>query len=305
MERWKNLWYETRRIWPILLVIAAAVFWLGDVAQLKVQVYTLSMVGLVVWASHLVRKAMFPYLDMSTMVRKGSESPVGAAIIFAAVIALLSVIIVASAANAMPPDRSRPLLPVLAKIEAQQWPGIVYPQVPAGQVEQESSWKKRAELRTSREHGRGLVQLTIAYRDDGSERFNSYREAVASFQALATWDWQAEPYRVDYQLTYLVLQDRANAQRVRALGIVDPAETWKAALVCYNAGPGRVLKRRAYALARGLPAERWSGGLDQAHGPAEDRILYGRPLWQAVNEYPLKIFRRAAGYPCATCHGDA
>lgn len=303
MQLIRTLGYELYRLWPLLAIIAAALILLGDVAQLAVQLYTLSMVAMVVAVVHLIRKALFPYVDLSTLVSRAKDSPAGAAIVYAATVALISVIILASTGHAAGiPERARPLLPVLVEAQAMHWPDMPLQHIPAGQVEQESSWREDAELRTSREHGRGLVQLTVAYRADGSERFNSYREAVRTFPALAGWDWREDPYSVRHQLAYLVLQDRANFGRVTRLGIDDPEQAWRAGLVCYNAGPGRVLKRRAYALAEGLPADRWTGGLEDAHGPAEDRVLYGRPLWQLVNEYPLKILRRAEKYRHVVCH---
>jgi len=164
----------------------------------------------------------------------------------------------------------------------------------AGQVEQESSWKDHATLKTSRELGRGLVQLTIAYNRSGSERFNAYRDAVR-LGPLSGWNWKADPYNPRYQLSYLVLRDRDTFKQTRLI-MSDDAESWKAALVAYNAGMGRVLSRRASARVLGLPTNRWSGGLEQAHRGKENTLLYGRPLWQAVNEYPVVIFRKSNKY---------
>lgn len=191
-------------------------------------------------------------------------------------------------------DRSKSFLPVLSQVIDQYWPTAPGRPIMAGKIEQESSWKERATLKTSRELGRGLGQLTIAYRADGSERFNTYRNAV-KMKALKDWDWQADPYNVRYQLTYSVLTDRSNFVMVRPYSVND-YQAWKCALVCYNAGSGRWLSRRHNAKTMGLPADRWDNGLDQAHGPGEASLLYGRPLWQAVNEYPTVIFKRSLKY---------
>ena len=193
------------------------------------------------------------------------------------------------------PERSRPYIPILREQIGKHWPAMPLRHIPAGQVEQESGWKERATLKTSRELGRGFGQLTITYRADGSERFNTYRDAVR-FKALRGWDWRNDPYNVRYQLAYVVLQDRANFGQMGALGFIDAAETWKAALVCYNAGPGRVLNRRAVALAKGMPHDRWTGGLDRAYSQKEAVMLYGRPLYEAVNEYPRVVFKKAEKY---------
>ena len=192
-------------------------------------------------------------------------------------------------------ERAARHLPTLRGAVDEHWPDAPLRHVMAGQVEQESTWKERATLKTSRELGRGLVQLTIAYRKDGTERFNAYRDA-ARIRALRGWDWEQDPYNTTYQLTYLVLTDRANYRQMQGLRFIDAAETFKAALVCYNAGPGRVLNRRALALAKGIPHDRWTGGLDRAYSQKEAVMLYGRPLYEAVNEYPRVVFKKAEKY---------
>lgn len=289
----QTLLYELRRIWPLLAVVLLSLLVFGGGEQLAVQLYTLSMVAMVLIVAHLVRRSLFSYVDLSNLVARAKESPVGSAVIFASVIALIIAILCTSARAEIPPG-ARQHLPTLNAIVTEEWPTVCLPQVMAGQVEQESGWKTRATLKTSRELGRGLTQLTIAYKSDGRERFNAYRDAVRLRQ-LAAWDWQADPYNPRYQLTYLVLRDRAAYARYSRL-MATSTDTWCATLVSYNAGEGRVLKRRALALATGRPADRWEGGLAEAHGPAENVLLYGRPLWQAVNEYPARVFTRAEKY---------
>lgn len=207
----------------------------------------------------------------------------------------VATILIATSLWASLPIRSRPYIPILREAIQDYWPAMPLCHIPAGQVEQESGWKEKATLKTSRELGRGFGQLTITYRADGSERFNTYRDAV-KYKALSKWDWHNDPYNARYQLTYIVLQDRANFRQMEKLRFVDAAETWKAALVCYNAGPGRVLNRRALALAKGMPHDRWTGGLDRAYSDKEARMLYGRSLYEAVNHYPAVVFRKAKKY---------
>lgn len=292
----KTLLYELRRVWPLLLVIVAALAWFGDGAQLAVQLYTLSMTALVLIVAHLVRKSLFGYADLSALVANANDSPTGSAIVFASIIALIIALLFAGTAHGEAIlERARPHLPVLSGAFDAHWPEAPLRCVAAGQIEQESGWKTMATLQTSRELGRGLAQLTIAYRSDGSERFNAYSDAVRQYAALRSWDWQTDPYNVRHALTYVVLRARAEWTAMRKL-MVDEIESWRAGLVCYNAGRGRVLKRRAYAKAVGLPEDRWAGGLEYAHDQTEAKLLYGKPLWQAVNHYPVAVFRRAVKY---------
>lgn len=291
----RTILYELRRLWPLLAVVALALLVFGDMAQLAVQLYTLSMAALVLIVAHLVRRSLFPYADLSDLVRIAKHSPGAAAAVFLGIVALIISLLFVATARAEPiPSRALPLLPALAQARTTHWPTAPLPQVMAGQVEQESSWKEKATLKTSRELGRGLVQLTIAYDSSGRERFNSYRDAVR-IKALSSWDWQSDPYNVAYQLAYLVLRDRAEFAGMRPM-FRDDAQAWMGTLVGYNAGKGRVMKRRAFARDQGLPVDRWEGGLALAKDPTEARLLYGRPLREAVNEYPRVIFARSVKY---------
>lgn len=289
-----TLIYELRRLWPLLVVIALALVVFGDGAQLAVQLYALSMVGLVLIVAHLIRKSLFPYVDLSFLVNQAKGEPLAAAVVFASIVALIVSLLFATSARAEVPERAKALLPILSAAVSEHWSNAPLSHIMAGQVEQESSWKQQATLKTSRELGRGLVQLTIAYKSDGSERFNSYRDAVR-MRALAGWDWERDPYNIRYQLTYLVLRDRAEFAGMRPL-FSNETETWKASLVCYNAGKGRVLKRRHFAKAQGLPVDQWDGGLAEAKDPTEAKLLYGRSLRELVNEYPRKVLTRAEKY---------
>lgn len=90
---WNTFKTEIFRIWPLLLIIALALVILGDWAQLAVQLYRLSMVALVLISAHLIRKALFPYLDLSTFTAKAKESPTGSGLVALALFGLLTVII--------------------------------------------------------------------------------------------------------------------------------------------------------------------------------------------------------------------
>lgn len=291
-----------KKTWILLAIIVAGLIIFGDAAQLAVVIFNLSAVALVLLLADFIltsreKWGLFPTLNLDAVISSASSTPVSAALLFIGIVVLLVTILflaVPSVRAAEIPARAVSLLPVLSKSMDATWPAAPLRHIPAGQVEQESAWKEKATLSTSRELGRGLVQMTIAYGKDGRERFNIYRDAVR-YRQLQGWDWQRDPYNVRYQLTFLTLQDKANFQQVRPY-FVDDAEAWKGALVCYNAGTGRWLQRRANARRLGIPSDRWNGGLDRAYTKGESAILYGRPLWQAVNEYPRVVFKRAEKY---------
>lgn len=199
-------------------------------------------------------------------------------------------------ASAGIPAQAKELLPLLASVVQAQWPACPEPWVIAGKIEQESNWRIRAELKTSREYGFGLGQITIAYNADGTERFNNFTEAlrVTMMTKTITWSTRFDPR---FQLTYSVLSDRSNFAAASTF-FDDDASRTAGMLVAYNAGLGGLVRRKAAAVERGIAVPRkWFGGLSEIHARSEERLLYGKPLWQRINEYPALILNvRAPKY---------
>ena len=199
---------------------------------------------------------------------------------------IMALLLLAGVAQAAIPPGAVKNLPVMKKAFLSIWPQAPMLHIPAGQVEQESDWNEHATLRTSRELGRGLCQMTV------TKKFNIYLDAV-KYKALKGWDWKNDPYNAEKQLTFLAYQDRDHYNESKA---INAEEQWKITLVRYNAGDGRINARRRYAIAKGLPTDRWTGGLELAHSPLENSILYGSTLWKMVNAYPTLIFKKAEKY---------
>ena len=85
--------HVAKRTWPLLIVSAAVL--IPDTGSFVV-LYALAITLLVSVVSHLVRKILFPYVDMSLFAARASETPTGAAIVFASVSVMLSTIIFAT-----------------------------------------------------------------------------------------------------------------------------------------------------------------------------------------------------------------
>lgn len=179
-------------------------------------------------------------------------------------------------------------LPVLQNKIDTYWPELTLPQIIAGQIEQESQWNPKATLKTSRELGRGLAQMTI------TPSFNIYKDAV-TMKPLKTWDYKKDPYNPANQLTFAVLTNRSNFKQV-SRWFNNDTERFAGALIAYNAGMGTVLQRRALAIRQGKENGKWFGGLDGVRLPYEKRKLYGRNLGDMRNEYPVVIFKRSEKY---------
>ena len=284
---------ELLRLLPFLALCGLTLFFYkGDYEPFIGAINILSIFSLVALFGHYLRKSLFPYANLQVAWTAAVEkNSMPAALVYVAKIAFLFGLIwlatgfispsVAGAASE-PTARAKRHLPALKTAIDTHWPAAPMRHYIAAQIEQESAgWNPRAELKTSREYGIGLAQITIAYNADGTERFNNFKAAQRIFK---DWKWE-DRFNVKYQLGYAVINDRSSFQQVSRL-MRDDDSRWRASLVSYNAGYGTVLQRRALAIRSGVPADRWVGGLDQVAMPYEQKLLYGRPLGKMRNEYP-------------------
>jgi len=88
-----NLKREAVRLLPVMAV--AGLILIPDSSSAVVW-FAMGISLLLVGMSHLLRKFLFPYLDLERFAEKASETAVGAAIIFASVAYILSTIISSS-----------------------------------------------------------------------------------------------------------------------------------------------------------------------------------------------------------------
>lgn len=202
-------------------------------------------------------------------------------------ISLLFFLVITSA-HADMIEKSKPYVTLIKNLYVEYWKDAPNKHILFGQIEQESSWNPKARLHTSREDGYGLGQVTV------TPRFNNFLTAKG-YAPLKKWNWKLDPYNVNNQLTFAVLQNRSNFNQVQRLFKNDDERT-KGMLVSYNAGLGRVLKRRQIAIAKRYTADSWTNGLEDVHDNFEKTKLYGRPLYIVVNEYPKIIFKKAEKY---------
>ncbi|WP_395406321.1 hypothetical protein ACHMW6_06515 [Pseudoduganella sp. UC29_106] len=236
-----------------------------------------------VGASHWARKALmdYPEADMRSLFRKAGQSPTGAGLALIAVavmfVGLLVVFAPRAHAGELPPGALK-YGTVLKAEQMRYWPGHPDPAILGALVEQESCvslkssrcWNPAAKLKTDREEGAGMGQVTRAYRADGSLRFDTLADLSKRYAPLADWSWGNVYQRPDLQLRAVVLLSKESAMPFRAAPAM--LEFGDAG---YNGGIGGVQKeRRACQMTRGCDAGRWFGHVE-AHCLKSRQPLYG------------------------------
>lgn len=263
-----------------LLVLAALFATDPDKQGLTTGMLVLGLVTaiLAVAFAHLGRKALhdYPEADARRLFAKAGENPVGAGL---ALIALAIVLygllgLFGGAARAqdvrtyIPPAADQYRLTFQSEQQA-AWPDHPRPEVLPALVEHESCiglrhsrcWNPSSRLKTAREEGAGLGQLTRAWRPDGSTRFDALAEMRQAHPALRDLHWGNVYSRPDLQLRAVVLKVRGDYMALRAVG--DPVERLAFADAAYNGGLGGVQKeRRACGMKPDCDPQYWFGHVE-------------------------------------------
>lgn len=251
-------------------------------------------------ASHLARKWLmdYPEADMRRLFAKASEGSIGAGLALIAMsivlLGLLMVFAPRAKADALPSGFAK----YGATLKAEQvryWPDHPYPAVLAALVEQESCislkskgcWNPAAKLKTDREEGAGMGQITRAYRADGSLRFDSLAGLRNQYGGdLAELSWGSVYRRPDLQLRAIVLMSRDAARPFRAapsmLAFGDAA---------YNGGAGGVQKeRRACKMTPGCDAGLWFDHVELHCLKSRQPLYGGRNACDINREHVRNVF---------------
>lgn len=148
--------------------------------------------------------------------------------------------------------RAVPLLPIIKEQTEKYAPGLKSPWVVAAIIDHETCpgyksskcWSPFAELRNSREHGLGLLQMTRTWNADGSIRFDNIRNLRNKYPvALGELDWDTYKHRVDLQLRSGTILFYEEYQRLRY--VTDESNRLHMSRSAYNGGGGRVAQARS------------------------------------------------------------
>lgn len=234
--------------------------------------------------------------------RRALEHPIGAGLVFLALALLTGMLFMAFSARAtaaeLPPGAVQYLL-VLKAEQSSFWSDVPLRSALAAQVEQETCaslksakcWNPRAELKTSREVGFGLSQLTV------TSKFDNFAEARKLDKSLQEWNF-ADRYDPRRQLRTLVLMDRS-AYRSLTRFVPDPTERLAMTLSAYNGGLGGVLQdRRLCATVDGCDPKRWFGNVETHSLKAKVKAAgYGQSFFCVNRSYPQNVmFTRRVKY---------
>lgn len=258
-----------------------------------------------VTAAHLGRKALtdYPEADQRRLFTKAGESPVGAglALIALAIVFVGLLLVFAPRAHAGTlPAGFHTYGPVLKAEQRQFWPDHPDPAALAALVEQESCvslkspkcWNPGARLKTDREEGAGMGQITRAYRADGSMRFDALADLRDQYDAeLGALSWDSIYQRPDLQLRALVLMSRDAARPFRA------SAAWlHFGDAGYNGGVAGVQKeRRACKLSAACDPAQWFGHVERHCLKSRQPLYGGRSACDINREHVRNVFlvRRA------------
>jgi len=212
----------------------------------------------------------------------------GRCILAAAVLFLFAT---SNARAAAPPAAALAYLPLLQAEQRAWWPDMPQPSVLGAQVEQETCaslthpkcWNPRAELRTPREYGFGLGQVTV------TSRFNVFEELRAAHPAaLGSWRWD-ERYDPQMQLRGLVLKDLGAFNQVHDAATVHDRMAFT--LAGYNGGLGGVRSDRVMCAATaGCDPGRWFGHVERTSLKARQAVQgYGSSFFEINRGYVRQI----------------
>lgn len=249
--------------------------------------------------AHLARKALhdYPEADARKLFAMAGGSPIGAGLALVALAIVISALLGlfgrAAHAHEIHP-RALALAPSLKAEVDQHWPDIPMRSYVPALISHESCisyrhsrcWSPTSQLKTHREEGAGLGQLTRAWRPDGTTRFDALAEMRDRHPALRELDWATIYNRPDLQIRTLVLQSRGNFLALRT--VVDPMQRLAMADAAYNGGlRGVENERRACHITTGCDPQQWWGHVERTCLKSR-APLYGTRSACDINRHHVK-----------------
>lgn len=295
--------HRTLLVWLAPVLVLAAL-WATDPdggATTKQWIVRVLVGVFLIALSHWVRRAYFDYpeADVRTLFRRAGSTSTGSGLALIAVAIFLFAVLMLFAGRAgaqdvrtFIPPQAHQHLPTLAAERARFWSDHSQPELLPALIEHESClrlthsrcWNPASRLKSAREEGAGLGQITRAFRPDGSTRFDALAEMRDRHPSLREWSWSTVYQRPDLQLRAVVLKMRDNHRFFTGLG-VSPAEALQFADAGYNGGNGGVqADRRACRAKPGCDPGRWFGHVERTCTKSH-AALYGNRSACDINRH--------------------
>lgn len=200
----------------------------------------------------------------------------------------------------MIPKLAPAVIALLCQLAPGLWPAMPQPSALPAQVEQETCvsltspkcFSPHAELKTSREYGFGLGQLTV------TRTFNAFNGVKQQAPALlGNWQW-ADRYNPTRQVQALLVMDHAGYKSCQRL-FLDGHESLACALSAYNGGMGGVqTDRRLCGNTQGCNPRMWFGNVELTSAKAKTAAAgYGQSFYQINRGYVRNVmFTRSQKY---------
>ena len=309
--------YRKNHTWALFIVavLLLAVLYFTDPdhgASTLMIVLGIASGMLAVGVTHLLWKSMFdfPEMNLQRMFRKAQESPEGSgmALIAIAIVMASLLLMFGSKAHAAVrvniqtyiPENAHVYAPTLVQQQKLYWADHPTPNILGGLVEQESCisltykscWNPKAQLKTSREEGAGLGQITRAYDAQGNVRMDALKAMTSKYPVqLSGLSWDTVYTRPDLQLRAMVLQEHDNF--VSVLRVVPEAlDKDKLAFTdaAYNGGYGGLQQdRRKCQLITGCNPKVWFGHVEKSCSKSTQPIYGNRSACDINREHVYSV----------------
>lgn len=266
LKRWR--WWAVLAL-P-LAVIAVNSFGPDGWREPVVKLIWLSWTALCVALAHSARKALFDYAHGREAWLKAMEHPIGAGLAFLGLCFVSGVLVLAFVgfARAQPvPTPAQALAPLVVQEIERHWPAAPRRSYIGALIEKESCislshrtcWSTAARLKTSREEGAGLGQITRAWTAAGTLRFDALAETRAlDPDALRDLSWDNVYTRADLGVRAMLVKLRDCNSRFERVGLQEEMARVAFCDAAYNGGLGGVQQeRKLCALTAGCDPDQW------------------------------------------------
>jgi hypothetical protein len=304
-------------LWVLPLLVIAWLFGTDPDGGLSTRdmLQGLAVGVIAVTLAHVGRKFVLDYIKLEELVRLAKAGNTAAAIVVLGVLIFMSSLLFVFAPRAHAqnvqtyvPAGAYIYAPILKVEQVRLWVNHPAPAMLGALVEQESCislkhsrcWNPGARLKTDREEGAGFGQITRAYRDDRSLRFDALDAARQLDPSLREWSWSNVYKRPDLQLRAIVAMSRDCDRRLRAM-VADPQDRLQLCDAAYNGGWGGMQQeRRACGQRAGCDPQRWFANTELVCLKSKVRWKgYGKSACEINREhvYMVAVVRRPKYVP--------